>query len=176
MKFLSIKEFFYKLNTIGFILLLVPLSAFIFLYYRPGNFEPMIQEEEKIFGLLEGAIVILLLVLTVVHWLKKFKIRKLKTLIELAKKMDGYAEIFLFRMALYSACSLMMVLGYFITGSLFFTGLFIFIVIITFLQWPVRSSFSRLLALNANERVMIMSNGDTVQKKKRVVKRHSAQS
>ena len=165
MKFLSIKEFFYKLNTIGFILLLVPMSAFIFLFYRPGNLTPMINEETQIDGLLKGAIAILLLVLTTVHWLKKIKVRKLKKLIELARKMDGYAEIFLVRMVIYSAYLLMMVLGYYLTSSLLFTGLFMLMVMITFLQWPRRSTFSSLLDLNNNERIMIKTNGDTIQRK-----------
>lgn len=162
MKFLSIKEFFYKLNTIGFILLLLPLMAFVFLYYTPAMAEPVITGEDAINGLAFGLGITFVANLTIVHWVKLFRVKKLKKLLEISKKMDGYAGIFLFRAINYSIFSLLAALGFYWTESVYFAGLFFFIVLVTAIQWPSRSAFCKLLDVNANERRMIMTNGDTI--------------
>ena len=162
MKFLSIKEFFYKLNTIGFILLLLPLSVFIFLYYRTGNVGPLITDEVAVNGLAAGTLIVFLLALTTVHWVRQIRVKKLKSLLEISRKMDGYARFILLRMTWHAICALLTAAGFFLTSSLLFAGLFIFMLVITFLQWPSRTSFCRLLDVNANERTMIMTNGDTI--------------
>ena len=163
MKFLSIKEFFYKLNTIGFILLLVPLLTFLFLYYTPATTpEPAITEEDGINQLTSGLITTFIIDLTIVHWVKLARVKKLNKLLEISKKMDGYAGIFLFRSINYTLFSLLASLCFYLTESVNFAGIFLFIIIVTLLQWPSRSAFCRLLNVTANERTMIMTNGDTI--------------
>lgn len=163
MKFLSIKEFFYKLNTIGFILLLLPLLAFIFLYYVPATTpEPAITGEDRINSLASGLVITFILDLTIVHWVRIIRVRRLNKLIEISKKMDGYAGIFLFRALNYSLFSLLAALGYYLTEEFVFAGIFFFIMILTLAQWPSRTAFCRVIDVNANEKKMIMTNGDTI--------------
>jgi hypothetical protein len=167
MKFLSINEFFYKLNTIGFILLLLPLVTFIFLFLRTEHGPFYFTEPDGVKGLVIGASVIFLAILTIVHLRKKTKVRELKSLIELSRKMDGYGEIFFFRMYLYSFTSFLSVLGFFLTGSSYFTSLLLLIVVVSAGQWPFRSSFCKLLELNRNETEMVLKGSDVVDKKKK---------
>src|SRR5258708_7224438 len=141
MKFRFIKKYFYKLNTIGFILLLLPLVAFIYFYFQPV-FRRTINTEMQIEIILLSALTIIFLIdLTIVHWVWSAKIQRLQTLSELARKMDGYFSLALFKMASYCGCSLLMAAGFFLTGNSLFTVLFLIIVITLTFQWPSSTSF-----------------------------------
>jgi hypothetical protein len=163
MKFLSIKEYFYKLNTIGFILLLLPLGVFIFLHFRALENAPMMPDLETETTLLTIAIIIFFIDLTIVHLWWRIRLRRLETLLELAKKMDGYYSLTLLKMAVYCSFSLLSALGFFLTGSDWFTGLFILTSALLILQWPTPSAFCRYFTLRNDEREMIL-NGTDVKK------------
>lgn len=160
MKFRSVKEYFYKLNTIGFMLLLLPLLAFTILYYQSIDSSPIVVDQETDILLLTSFTIIFLLDLTIVHWVWSAKIKRLKILIELARKMDGYFSLMLFRMGSYCICSFIMAAGFFITGNSLFTGLFLVIIITTVFQWPSSSAFCRHFNLRGGERDMIMKSLD----------------
>ena len=158
MKFLSIREYFYKLNTIGFILLLPPMAVFIFLYYWLGSNTPVMAFSQSSSMLMQIAIGASMVGLTGVHWTLHLKLIRLRRHIELARKMDGYYSMTILRMAGYCSCSLLMAAGFFLTGELWFTGLFILITFGIVLQWPSRLRFCRLFDLRGGERDMIMNN------------------
>ena len=84
MHFLSVKEFFYKVNTIGFILLLLPLVVFIFLYYRSIDVETIVADESQTFMLLAIFTGIFIADLTIVHWVWSYRLGKMKLMPELA--------------------------------------------------------------------------------------------
>jgi hypothetical protein len=163
MKFLSIKEYFYKLNTIGFILLLLPSGVFIFLYNWSIHHPSLITQHDDVILILSVVLGVLLVDLTIVHWVWINKIRRLKKLNELAKKMDGYFVLMLVKMAMYCGSSLMMAIGYFLTDHSGFTGLFVVLVLAGAFQWPTPSAFCRHLGLNRNERDMVLNNRDLYQ-------------
>ncbi len=160
MKFLSIKEYFYKLNTIGFILLLLPLLAFIFLYLWMLKNAAMLPDPETESTLLIVSIIIFFVDLTTVNLLWRMRLKRLNALIELAKKMDGYYTLTILKMAVYCGYSLMMAAGFFLTGSAWFTGLFILTSVLLVLQWPSPSSFCKYYTLRNDERDMIMRGTD----------------
>ncbi len=168
MKFLSIKEYFYKLNTIGFILLLPPLLVFIFLYYWLEYHPPLMAYYESKFMLLQMAIIASLLILTGVYWAGRVRMNRLRKLIELARKMDGYYAFMLLKMAWYCTCSLLMAAGFFLTGESWYTAGFIIIDVSIVFQWPSRARFCRTFELRGGERDMIMNNRDFFKKNKRV--------
>ena len=167
MKFLSIQEYFYKLNTIGFILLLLPMVAFIFLYYGLIYYIPPLPSSQSIFLVMEIAIAISFIALTTVYWACRVRMGRLSKLIELARKMDGYYSITLLRMGTYGGCSLLMAAGFFATGESWFTALFIVIALGMVLQWPSRPKFCRQFGLRGGERDMIMNNRNFFQKNRR---------
>jgi hypothetical protein len=168
MKFHSIKEYFYKLTTIGFILLLPPFFAFIFLYNYMMTNRPVYPGQRVEVILLSFGSVIFLLALTTVHWVYYQRLARLKKLIELAGKMDGYYSISVMRMSVYCACGLLAAIGFYLTASSLFTGLFVLVLAIGVLQWPSPSSFCRTLKLRGAERDMIIHGRDILQKKKRI--------
>ena len=164
MKFLSIKEYFYKLNTIGFILLLLPLGVFIFLYYRSIAWQPWIVDQQSAFMLIGTFIIIFLVDLTIVHWVWKAKMNKLKTNIELTRKMDGYFVLTMLKMSVYCGCSLLMAIGFFLTQDSMFTGGFILFAIGMVFQWPSPALFCKHLDLRGSEREMVLQNTDMPKK------------
>ncbi|NOT77220.1 MAG: hypothetical protein HOP08_20035 [Cyclobacteriaceae bacterium] len=167
MKFLSIKEYFYKLNTIGFILLLMPLMVFIFLYYTLPENVPMVSDQEQEATLLLIVLVIFFIDLTTVHWLWSVKMKKIEKEIELAKRMDGYYSLTIMKMVMYCAGSLMMAFAFYLTSSMMFTAFFLAISIVIAFQWPSASAFCKHFRLHGREREMIMTGGDVVTKNKR---------
>src|SRR6185436_8241317 len=166
MKFLSIKEFFYKLNTIGFTLLLVPILAFIFLYYMPMQSDPIITDPATVVTIL-GAIVFFFVVdLTVVRWIWGARMRKLRMLLELAAKMDGYYRLVLLRKGSYCGFSLLLAIGFYLTANPGFTIMLLLIVVVSFLEWPSPTAFCRQFELDGNERDMVLKNLDMKAKKR----------
>jgi hypothetical protein len=160
MNFLSIKEYFYKLNTIGFILLLLPIGLFIFLYFNQITHPPTVDDKSHILILGEVAAVIVLLVLTTVHWLWNARIKRLRKVIELAVRMDRYFLLTLMKLVAYSGCSFLAAWGFFLTGHQGFTALFVLLLMTIALQWPSPASFCRHLRLGHIERDMVMKNQD----------------
>jgi hypothetical protein len=167
MKFQSIKEYFYKLTTIGFILLLPPFFAFFFLYNYMLTHRPVYPGQRVETILLSIGSVIFLIALTTVHWVYYDRLRRLKKLIELARKMDGYFSITFMRMIVYCASGMLAAVGFYLTASPYFTGMFALEVAIGVLQWPSPSAFCRTLKLRGAERDMIIHGRDILQKKKR---------
>ncbi len=167
MKFQSIKEYFYKLTTIGFILLLLPLVVFIFLYYYLGNQEQAITDQQSEILLLSALVIIFLIILTIVHWLYNVRIRSLKKRIELAMKMDGFYSLTFLKLSTYCTCGLIASVGFYLTANSMFTGLFILIAIAAVIQWPSPSSFCRRMDIRGAERDMVLNNRDLYQKNKR---------
>ena len=165
MKFLSIKEYFYKLNTIGFIVLLLPITTFIFLYLIASRGVPVLTDSEDAQTLLIVATLLLLLDLTIVQWVYGVRIERMKTLIELAKRMDGFYSLTVMRLGSYCGCAIVMGAGYYLTQSHVFTGLFGLILLIIIFQRPTPALFCRQFDLTRNEREMIMSGGDLIGKK-----------
>ena len=123
MKFLSIKEYFYKINTIGFILLLMPLMLYIFLYMQSANSVPEITAEESVLILLGGTVLVFLIDLMIVQMMLNMRLKKYRKRTELASRMDGYFSIAVIRMAAYCGGALLTVVGFFLTGSSYFTAL-----------------------------------------------------
>lgn len=160
MIFLSIREYFYKLNTIGFILLLLPTAGFIFLYYYTIDHAPMMGDEASMQLIMSILFGVCLLDLTIVHWLERARIKKLNANIELVNKMDGYFTLSIVRMAMYCLCCLLMGAGFYLTGSTWFSFAFVFLIVAYILQWPSARRFCRQLRLRKDERDMVVNNLD----------------
>jgi hypothetical protein len=168
MKFLSIKEYFYKLNTIGFILLLLPIGLFIFLYFDQITHPPMVDDKSHILIAGEVVLAIVTIVLTTVHWLWAVRIKRLKKVIELAMKMDRYFLLMLLKLIAYSGCTFLSAAGFYLTGHPGFTAGFVLLLIAIAFQWPSPASFCRHLSLGRIESDMVMKNQDLYQRNKRV--------
>lgn len=168
MKFLSIKEYFYKLTTLGFTLLLLPILVFAFLEYRSLFELPPVFIENRVMEVVYAFLIISIVSLTTVHWLYIFQIRKSRSLIEIAKKMDKFYSLSFLKMGAYCASSLLMAIGFLLTANMIFTVAFIVLSLAMVLQWPSRGSFCRWYELRGKEQEIIMTSGDLYKRNKKV--------
>lgn len=102
--------------------------------------------------------------LTIVHWLWWVKMNRLKRLPELARKMDGYFRMVIVKNAAYALSALMMALGFFMTESMYFTGMFLLLALTLIMQWPRPASFCDHLGLRGSERDLVINNRDLYRK------------
>jgi hypothetical protein len=165
MKFLSVKEYFYKLNTIGFIVLLLPTGVFAFLYYRSLSTWPPMADPNGVATNLVAAILIMIADLTIVHLWWAFKIKRLQTKIEISRKMEGYFSMTVTKMMVYCFTCFITAIGFFLTGSEWFSGFFLLLQVALLFQWPSRASFCAQFSLRNDEKAMIMQNVDFYQKR-----------
>ncbi len=160
MNFFSVKEFFYKLNTIGFILLLLPLVLFVYLYFHALTTEPAIVDEDQQTVLFLVLCAVAAVALTIVHLLWRQRVRRLKTLNELAIKMDGFFVLVVMRNGAYAAGSLIMAMGFYLTEFVFFTGAFLILMLALITQWPTPGAFCKVFNLRGLERDMVLNDRD----------------
>jgi hypothetical protein len=165
MKFLSVKEYFYKLNTIGFIVLLLPTTAFAFLHYRSLSVGAPMADIIGVTTNLTAIAIITTADLTIVHLWWALRMKRLRSLIEIARKMDGYYSLTVTKMLVYCFTGMMMAVGFFLTANDWFSGLFVLLALSLVAQWPSRSSFCSQFQLRSDERAMIMENVDFYQKR-----------
>jgi len=167
MNFLSVKEFFYKINTIGFILLLMSVLVFVFLHYFTLDRFPDIYETQAQIVLLEVLVAVAVVGLTSVHWLCRIRMQRLRSQAELAKKMDGYFVLVVIRHGAYVVASMIMAAGYYLTHSAYFTGSFIVMVLVLLAQWPGPARFCLAFRLRGPDRDLVMHNQDLPRQSRR---------
>lgn len=158
MKFSSIKEFFYKLQSMCYAFLLLPLGILIALYAVPQQlFIPFWIEDENVIQLLRiGFPIVALIELTTVHWVIRTKLKTISTLPSLGDRLDRYVPLAFIRTGSAVALSLLMLIGLFLTGDVWFTGYTVTILLIVFLQRPTPGTVSRHLQLRGNEKELIL--------------------
>jgi len=158
MKFSSIKEFFYKLQSMCYAFLLLPLGILIALYAVPQLLiTPFwIEDEDTIQLLLTLFPLIALVELTTVHWAIGTKLKIISTMPSLGDRLDRYVPLAFIRTGSAVFVSLLMLTGVFLTGNLWFTGYTVMMLVIIFLQRPTPSSVSSQLQLKGNEKELIM--------------------
>ncbi len=167
MNFLSVKEFFYKINTIGFILLLMPVMVFVILHFSTLDTFASIYDPGQQLTLLASLGVVVLIGLTIVHWLWSIRINRLRGISELSRKMDGYFVLVVIRNGAYAAGSLMMAVGYYMTHSPYFTGFFIVMLLALLAQWPSPARFCLDFKLRGTDRDLVLHNQDLPRKSRR---------
>ncbi len=167
MNFFSVKEFFYKLNTIGFILLLLPLVLFVLLHFYTFGTDPAIGDDDQLTVLFLVLCSVVAIVLTIVHLLWRARMKRLITLSELARKMDGYFVLFVVRNGAYAAGSLLMAGGFYLTHNAYFTGVFLVMLLALVAQWPRPRMFCNAFGLRGPERDLILNNRDLYRKSAR---------
>ena len=162
MNFSSVKEYFYKLGSRCYLLILLPLGVFIYLFRQlmANQIEPMIKDETLVYIIIAILCAFALVNLTTVHWVSKGRLKKYSAEVGLGRKLDRYHETVMFRIAACSASSLMMAAGLLLTGSELFGFLFLAILAWTLVQWPTARKACRDLQLKGDEYDMVFYKKD----------------
>lgn len=164
MNFFSVKEYFYKVNTIGFILLLLPVIVFLYIHVDALQSIPTVADVGQKNLLLIFVTIFVGIILTVVNLIWRSRIAAMRSLSELSRKMEGYFVLFVIRNGVYAAALLLVSAGYYVTHSIYFTGVYLVIVLLLIAQWPGPARFCLAFELKGAERDLILHNQDLIGK------------
>ena len=161
MNFISITQYFNKLHSALFALMIVPLLLFIALYFLLPEMPPVPRTEY--FILREYCIMIVSAVL--VAWLMATiifnkKIKSARNEQGLGAKLDKYFQITIVRYRLLSTASLLMAFGLYLTRSDIFSGLYLAGLIVSAVLWPTGRKVTHDLRLKGDEREMVYFKKD----------------
>jgi hypothetical protein len=157
MKFSSIKEYFYKLQSRCYALLMLPLALIIAFYVISRSKDNLFQFDEPFKVLLRILFPsIAFIELTTVHLVLKEKLKQIRKIPGLGDKLDKYVSITSMATAASISASLLMLTGLFLTGDELFTVLFFVCVGLVYLQRPTPLYFSKQLQLKGDERELIL--------------------
>jgi hypothetical protein len=155
MNFISIHQYFNKLQIVFLILLIIPLLAFIALYF--------LTPERLLAPRLELYIIVSLA--AALDWILAMKIfnKKIKSVRNeqgLGAKLDKYFYITIVRYSFLSSSGLVLAVGFFLTQGDLFTALYLVNLIGAVLLWPTGPRIARELALRGDERDMVYFKKD----------------
>ena len=158
MKFSSIKEYFYKLNNLCYLITLIPLGVFIFLYLKmqEGKISVIIQEQYQILIIQIVFFVICSAILTIVHLAIRRRMKTLSRELSLGNRMDKYFYLALNRIGSGGLVSVLVAAGLLITASEIFSVYFLGILLWMAYQWPTPKKMCAELLLKGDEREMIL--------------------
>ncbi len=164
MNFSSIKEYFYKLYNVGYLLSLFPLAVFIFLYLKlqESPINSIIEGPENLLIAQVVGFVFGITILTTVHLVTKKKMKSLSKDLSLGNKMDHYYYLSLGRIAAGAFVSAMMGIGLYITRSEVFSVYFLGILLWMAYHWPFPKKLCAELLLKGDEREMILHKKETL--------------
>ena len=162
MKFNSVKEYFYKLNTTGYQLMMVPMLVFIYHYASVYAFTTRVwimgTTYTQYLFICVGALV--LITLTIVHFFVRTRAAKISKLIGLGLKLEQLGSVLMKRLVTLALTTLAMPVGLVLTHHAGFTLGFVISLAWFFLNWPTPTQVSNLLKLKGDEKEMVLSRGE----------------
>jgi uncharacterized membrane protein YwzB len=161
--FSSLREYFYKLHNRLYVIVLIPLIAFVILYWQmqSGNIQGVLRDDEY----LNQVALVALSSLVLVDWVISFFMFKrgmkaTRTLDSLGKKLDRYYAFTLLRFSLVVSGSLGLAIGFYLTENQIFTILFISSLALLLLFWPTPVKVCNDLHLKGDERTLVQYKMD----------------
>lgn len=156
MNFISIRQYFNKLQIVFLALMMIPLFAFIAIYLASGADAPR-PGVGYYFGI--PCLAVLDWILAIVTFDKKIK--SARNAQGLGKKLDKYFYITIVRYCLVSSASLILAVGFFLVRSDLFTALYLVSLFASALFWPTGPRVARELMLKGDEKEMVYFKKDT---------------
>lgn len=162
MKYHSLGQYFYKLYAMTFVLILIPLVAFIFLY-QAFRFELLLSIE---LSLNKEILSYLSIGLALVIWLMAFlvfsiRLKALRKKNSLGERLSKYGSLTIVSNAIVSLGMLILAGGYYLTENRWVTLIFIGSVIFLAFRWPFPKRVCKDLALKGDEHMMVLYRMDS---------------
>lgn len=157
MGFVSIGQYFNKLQIAFLATMMPPLMAFIATYLWP-------DQESLVQGIVYNIAIALLALLSWLFATATFnkRIKSVRNQQGLGTKLEKYFSITTVRYRLVSCAGLVLAAGRFLTGEEFFTGLYLASLTFSFFLWPTGRRTSRELRLRGDEREMVYFRRDQI--------------
>lgn len=163
MQYSSLREYFYKLHNLLYVIALVPLLVFVVLYWlmERGSLEGVLKSDERSSQL----ILIILSLLVTTEWLASLFLfnkgmKAIRTLGSLGSKLDRYFSFTIIRFALIESGAFGLAIGFYLTEDSSFTIIFAASFCLMLLFWPTPSKVCDDLHLKGDERLLVSSKGD----------------
>ena len=163
MKYNSIREYFYKMYTLLFAIILAPLIVFLIIYWL------IIQEEIRgPFYLDESTTQILLLLLggvVIMDWIGSLMVfgKGISSIISvpsLGDRLDKYYRYTLVRFSIVATGTLTLAVGFYLTEDQMFTVIAGGSMLLLLMFWPFPSKVCRDLKLKGDERTLVFYKKD----------------
>src|SRR5687768_12550859 len=158
MEFITINQYFYKLYNAVLVILLLPILAFLTIYFQ--TFTLAADQPQSLSLILQ--ILSAVLFLWVVMLLISFK--KIKTIRNgqgLRVKLEKYFYLTIVRYIFISIGSLLLAYGFMLTHEDLFTGFFVVNLVFAALLWPAPAKVCKQLKLRGDEREMVYFKKDS---------------
>jgi hypothetical protein len=150
MTFITITQYFNKLQSALYILLIVPLLVFIALYvYMSGK---PADPREAYYIIIPSAVLLDWVVATILF---NKKIKSTRKAQGLGAKLDKYFRLTIVRYSFLSSGSLLLAAGLYLSGSDVFSALYLVMLVLSAVHWPSAAKVSRDLKLRGDERQMV---------------------
>lgn len=159
MKFLSIREYFYRLSNKAILLVtfaVASIGAAEFL----RDLQPMVEGDTVmvVFGVITA---LAFAELTLVNmWYIPQRIRLIRQEFSLGLKLELYAQPVVLRLVVIVSAVMWYAVGYFLTGDLAFVLLAAAVLLLFFFLWPTRTRACRELELKPDQRQMVLHDLD----------------
>lgn len=153
MKFASLEEYFYKLQNVLLGLLLMPLLSFAYLFVVPSQRFGSLGDTQLIVGGLLGFVAVSdWIIITLIF---RRMVNKISLLVGLSLKLERYYYATIIRYGVGIVACLILALGFYLTDSSIFVGLFGVAVGLFFVTWPRPVKVCDDLKLKGDEREMV---------------------
>jgi heme/copper-type cytochrome/quinol oxidase subunit 2 len=162
MNFNSLTEYFYKVYNLCLIMVIVPMVAFLTVYYLvvTGKIHPTIHSEKVLLIILISFPILMIIDLTVVHLVVRNRLVALAKEVSLGVRLEKYFGTVTPRFSAVVATGFFMAAGLYLTAHDFFTYYFLFLVGWLFFQWPTPRRVCKDLKLKGDEETMVMTKGE----------------
>lgn len=161
MNFHSLGQYFYKLYSILFVLLLVPLVVFIVLYQvLRTEMLPVVDlslYQQHVTYVVGG---VTITVWMVAYLIFRTQLKATRKIFSLGERLSRYASLTIVRSVLFSIGLLLLAIGYFFSENQWFTIGFMISLLIPVLNWPIPSRVCKQLKLKGDERMMVLFKMD----------------
>lgn len=158
MNFSSVKEYFYRLHSRCYALLLLPLVLLIALYalQRFAGLTLAVPDEETLFILNIVLPVVVVLELTSVHLVAYLKMKNIRQMKGMGDRLDSYASLITIKMIIGVSSSVIVLAGLMLTEEELFIGYFVVCLAFILFQRPTPKRLSNQLQLKGDERELIL--------------------
>ena len=155
MTFFSIHQYFNRLHSALFLLLMAPLLAFIGLHLTEAEEG---EPAHHFYALIPVALLVWLFAMAIFNK----KIKSARNEQGLGAKLEKYFEITIVRYALFSCGSLLLALGLYFSRSELFTACYLGGLVLGGALWPFAAKVCRDLKLKGDEREMVYFKKDNL--------------
>ena len=154
----NLDEYYIRLNLVFHAILAAPLLLFIYIYLETenGTMEPPISEAKNL-GFLQLSITLVtaVFVFLAFSWYRT-RINQVSPKDVLVEKLERYSKIGLVQYILFGLASFVTVLGLYLTGKGWYTGLYVIVLMLMSINRPTLKKISDDLQLKGEERQIVL--------------------